>query len=725
LLTGLHEATIRTQKGKPMQRQFSFKTVFLTPLLLVVAVGLGGLTLIGANGAHKASTDILQDELPVISQAIVSNVSESLTLTVQALKAWSELPEIQAAATSGGHEAFRKFMGTILASMPNLGVAYCNLYAADGKQVASTLPGPLAGSDISSRDYFQAVVHNGHDNAKSKAILSRISNQPVVTLCQSVKAGGKLVGVMTVTVALKDLTKHVSAIRIGSTGHVLIFEPDGTAVSHPDLGQLLKKDAAADTLVRQALGVTDHAMLTSPDGQLASVRKDGFTGWTFVVLAPMADLNARVMGVVKHEAVMAGVVLILLLGILWGLTERVVKVPLTACMDFAHRVSQGELAHTFSSRAMCHELRNLGDSLVRMVAAQREALDAVASKESLAQAEASRAVAATRKAEEALALAKHSKAEGMSAAAARIEDVVSVLAGASDDLSSKVRQCGEGAQIQSKRLIESATAMEEINATVMEAARNAASAARTADETREKAERGADIVSEVISRINAVRKQALTLKEDMNLLGKQAQGIGTVIDVINDIADQTNLLALNAAIEAARAGEAGRGFAVVADEVRKLAEKTMNATRKVGDAIADIQQGARSTIGNVEGSVAAIAEATDKAHESGEALEEIVSLVGIASDQVRAIATATEEQSSATEEMSRSIMETNDIAMETSQVMAEADVAVAEVSGQTATLFALIDALRDGIAPAPEAEIGKRVRDGLTAPTARSPALTM
>ncbi|UJX43139.1 methyl-accepting chemotaxis protein [Desulfovibrio sp. JY] len=466
-------------------------------------------------------------------------------------------------------------------------------------------------------------------------------------------------------------------------------------------------------------------MLTSPDGQLASVRKDGFTGWTFVVLAPMKDLNARVRDVVKHEAVMAGIVLILLLGILWGLTERVVNVPLTACMDYAHRVSKGELAHTFSSRAVCHELRELGDSLVRMVMAQREALDAVASKESLAQTEAARAMEATRKAEEALVLAKSSKAEGMSAAAVRIEGVVSVLASASDKLSSKVRHCGEEAHAQSERLIESATAMEEINATVMEVARNASSAANTADETRKKAERGADIVSEAIARINAVRKQALTLKEDMGHLGKQAQDIGAVIDVINDIADQTNLLALNAAIEAARAGEAGRGFAVVADEVRKLAEKTMNATGEVGEAIADMQQGARHTIGNVEGSVAAIAVATDKAHESGEALEEIVSLVGIASDQVRAIATATEEQSSATEEMSRSITETNAIALETSQVMAEASLAVAEVAGQTATLFELIDTLRDGIAQAPEPGIGKRDSDDLKASSVKSPALAM
>jgi len=150
-------------------------------------------------------------------------------------------------------------------------------------------------------------------------------------------------------------------------------------------------------------------------------------------------------------------------------------------------------------------------------------------------------------------------------------------------------------------------------------------------------------------------------------------------------------LALNAAIEAARAGEAGRGFAVVADEVRKLAEKTMAATQEVGAAINGIQQGTSRNIGNVERAVAVIGEATDKARESGEALGQIVGMVDSASDQVRAIATATEEQSATTEEISRSIEEINVISAETSTSMAEAGQAVADLDGEAAALRRLME----------------------------------
>jgi len=264
------------------------------------------------------------------------------------------------------------------------------------------------------------------------------------------------------------------------------------------------------------------------------------------------------------------------------------------------------------------------------------------------------------------------------------------VASASEELSAQIDESSRGSEQQSRRVSETATAMEEMNATVLEVAKNASQAAHTAIEAKHKAEDGASIVKQVVRGISQVQAEALNMKTDMTDLGRQAQGIGQIMSVISDIADQTNLLALNAAIEAARAGEAGRGFAVVADEVRKLAEKTMSATKQVGDAIRGIQDGTQKNVVNVDNAVRKIDEATSLAGKSGEALGEIVSLVELTTDQVNSIATASEQQSAASEQISRSIEDVNRISSETADAMRQSALAVGELSDQALALKGLV-----------------------------------
>ena len=272
------------------------------------------------------------------------------------------------------------------------------------------------------------------------------------------------------------------------------------------------------------------------------------------------------------------------------------------------------------------------------------------------------------------------QAERIAIAAQQADQVAEQVSSSSEQLSAQIEQSSRGADEQRGMTGEAATAMEEMNATVLEVARSASKAAELADSTKVKAVDGEHIVEEAMQLIGSVAQKANALKHDMGELGNQADGIGQIVNVITDIADQTNLLALNAAIEAARAGDAGRGFALVADEVRKLAEKTMHATQEVGSAISAIQASAKSSIAQTEEAVGAIDASTAKAQLSGQALREIVQMVDATADQVRAIATASEEQSAASDEISRSTESVSRIAHETAEAMTESAQATRELA---------------------------------------------
>ncbi len=390
-----------------------------------------------------------------------------------------------------------------------------------------------------------------------------------------------------------------------------------------------------------------------------------------------------------------GIVVGLVIGIiLTVLLTRAITGPLRKSVEYAQVVAGGNLDHVLDIHQK-DEVGQLADSLNAMVDTLRGRIAEAQEATAEASAKQKEAVAAMQEADEARRQAEQAKRQGMLDAAGQLEEVVAAVSSASEQLSAQVEQSERGSQEQAARVGETATAMEEMNATVLEVAKNAGETADVSESAKQKAQVGADIVQQVIGGMGRISKSSVELRNDMADLSNKAASIGTIMNVISDIADQTNLLALNAAIEAARAGEAGRGFAVVADEVRKLAEKTMKATSEVGEAIQGIQQGTAKNVSNVEGTATIVNEVMDLASRSGEALGEIVTLVDHASDQVRAIATASEEQSATSEEINRAVEDISRISSETAEAMRQSGEAVVELSRQAHVLKDLINTMKN------------------------------
>ncbi len=229
------------------------------------------------------------------------------------------------------------------------------------------------------------------------------------------------------------------------------------------------------------------------------------------------------------------------------------------------------------------------------------------------------------------------------------------LASSSAQILSSTEEMAAGASEQSQQASEVVSSIEEMTHTIMDSTKNANLAATTAKEAGDKAREGGEIVVQTIEGINRISEVVAQSAQTIEKLGESSSQIGEIIEVINEIADQTNLLALNAAIEAARAGEQGRGFAVVADEVRKLAERTTKATQEIALMIKKIQDDTSGAIKSIEMGTTEVEKGKELAQRAGNSLNEIIYHFERVADLITQLAAASEEQSSASEQISTNI----------------------------------------------------------------------
>jgi len=239
-----------------------------------------------------------------------------------------------------------------------------------------------------------------------------------------------------------------------------------------------------------------------------------------------------------------------------------------------------------------------------------------------------------------------------------------------------------------------ATASEEMSATSGDIARNCLYAAENAQKATDQTHSGSEIVQGSARLMENIAQRVMASAVTVEGLGKSSDQIGAIVNTIQDIADQTNLLALNAAIEAARAGEQGRGFAVVADEVRALAERTTKATKEISAMIKSIQEETQTAVGSMSEGVGQVKQGTAETARSGEALEDILNKINELTMQVSQIATAAEEQTATTSEITQNIQMITDVVNHNVESARDTTVATAKLSEQVDKLHELVGNFR-------------------------------
>ena len=284
-----------------------------------------------------------------------------------------------------------------------------------------------------------------------------------------------------------------------------------------------------------------------------------------------------------------------------------------------------------------------------------------------------------------------------------LHDVITQLAGtadhvasASEEISSSAEQQAQSAATQKDQTTRVATALQEMNVTVQQVSGSSGKASEASRKAAETARNGGSIVDETLAKMRVIAESVRTTAGRVEELGKSSDQIGRIIGVINDIADQTNLLALNAAIEAARAGEQGRGFAVVADEVRKLAERTTSATKEIALMIQTVQQETKRAVGAMEEGTRQVEEGVATTNKAGEALREIIQMSEQVGDMIAQIAAAATEQSSATDEITHSMEQISSLVKESASGAQQSAQACQDLSSMAFELQKIVSNFKVG-----------------------------
>ncbi len=564
---------------------------------------------------------------------------------------------------------------------------------------------PTGAYDDPANNWYHGPIKTGEEFASEPYDYTYAADNrtvKLITLSVPIIKDGKVVGVFGTDLEIQKLITLVQGMYTDGPRAVLLTA-EGTylvPLNKEEQGKNIKdvSPAYAQLFSEAVHGKLVHSVV-EPDGggekeylvyapiQIGRTK----TPWVLGVHIPASIVLAEANTSTLIALVSGAAAFLLIIALVFLIAKSIVD-PLQRVSAAATEVAKGNLDVTIAGTGRKDEIENLVLSLRTMIVNLKEMVTRAKEKSAEAEAESLRAHEATDKAMQVQKEIEQSR-EVILSVAEQVGVVVASVGQAVNALSSSIKIAENNVHRQSERIQETTAAMQQMYATVEEVARNADNSAISTEQTRKTAEEGSLVVQNSVSSINTVQSAVGVLKEKMSSLGQLAGAINEIINVISDIADQTNLLALNAAIEAARAGEAGRGFAVVADEVRKLAEKTMHATSEVSSTINNITRGIHDSLESADKVVADIGKTTEHAGESGQALNVIVKEVEDIAGQVRAIAVASQEQLQTCEAINRSVHEISGMAVETSEAMTSSTASVNGLLEQNHSLQKLMQEL--------------------------------